>query len=191
MRVSQEEKDKSHARIVEAAARLLRERGIESTSVADVMSAAGMSHGGFYRHFPDKDGLVDAALHSAFEKFSSELEARLHQDSPQEAVAGYRAHYLSKGHMENSGLGCPVAALGGEVARGLSALKTAFGSGVNRMVSLLGQGMRGKAQEQRDRAAREFAMMVGAIIIARASDPQTARAVLSACRKSPEDAGGS
>ena len=98
MRVSQEEKDKSHARIVEAAARLLRERGIESTSVADVMGAAGMSHGGFYRHFPDKDGLVDAALHSAFEEFSSESGGALHQDSPEEAVAGYRAHYLSKGH---------------------------------------------------------------------------------------------
>ena len=183
MRVTQQEKDKSHARIVEAAARLLRERGIESTSVADVMGAAGMSHGGFYRHFADKDGLVDAALNSAFAEFSSELEARLLRDDPEKAVSGYRAHYLSRGHADHPGLGCPVAALGGEAARGFGALKTAFGAGVNRMISLLGRGQRGTPQERRERAAREFAMLVGAMVIARASDPRTARMVLAACRK--------
>jgi TetR/AcrR family transcriptional repressor of nem operon len=186
MRVSQKEKDKSHARILAAAARLLRERGIETTSVADVMGAAGMSHGGFYRHFADKDGLVDAALASAFEEFSSELETRLEKgDQPEKAVGDYRTQYLSKDHANNPGLGCPVAALGGEVARGLSALKTAFGAGVNRMLGLLSRGQPGTARERRDRAARDFAMMVGAIVIARASDPQTARTVLAACRKRP------
>ena len=83
-------------------------------------------------------------------------------------------------------MGCPVAALGGEVARGLGAFKTAFGAGVNRMLTLLGRGQRGTAHERRERAAREFAMMVGAVVIARASDPQTARAVLAACRKDTE-----
>jgi len=66
MRVSREEMEKSHARIVAGAARLLRERGIENTSVADVMNDAGLTHGGFYRHFKTKDDLLIAALDKAF-----------------------------------------------------------------------------------------------------------------------------
>ena len=61
-RVSAAEKQKSHERILDAAARLIRERGIEATSVADVMKAAGLTHGGFYKHFPSKRALVAEAF---------------------------------------------------------------------------------------------------------------------------------
>ena len=63
-RMSEAEKQKSHRRILDAAARLFRERGIEATSVADVMKAAGMTHGGFYRHFDSKEDLVSAPSNS-------------------------------------------------------------------------------------------------------------------------------
>ena len=58
MRMSQEEKEKSHERIIVSAARLLRERGVEGASVNDVMSDAGLTHGGFYKHFDTKDALL-------------------------------------------------------------------------------------------------------------------------------------
>src|ERR1700678_1236271 len=67
MRVSREEKDAGHERIVTEASRLLRRRGVEATGVADVMTAAGRTHGGFYRHFPNKQALVAAAVDVAFE----------------------------------------------------------------------------------------------------------------------------
>jgi TetR/AcrR family transcriptional repressor of nem operon len=182
MRVSRDEKDKTHARIVEGAARLLRERGLEAASVADVMREAGLTNGGFYRHFETKDELLKAALEAAFEECYLALESRFEKETPAAAAAGYRAHYLSDAHRDNPGYGCPVAALGGDVARATEALKKAFGTGVNRIITALAAGMRGGQREKRDRAARELAMLAGATMIARASDPETARAVLAACR---------
>jgi TetR/AcrR family transcriptional repressor of nem operon len=182
MRVSQDEKDRSHRRIVAAAARLVRERGLESTSVADVMSEAGLTHGGFYRHFDTKDSLSAAALQSAFGQIQSELASRLETTEPGAAVAGFHAHYLSEGHVSNPGIGCPIAALAGEVGRASETLKTAFGCGVNRLITQLAMGMPGSESKRRAKATRELAMLAGAVMIARASDPETARAVLSACR---------
>ena len=91
MRVSQEEMERSHGRIVDGAACLMRERGIESTSVADVMSEAGLTHGGFYRHFSNKDALLVAALEAAFEQLAAALESRFDKYEPEAAVADYHA----------------------------------------------------------------------------------------------------
>ena len=195
MRVSREEKARSHARIVAAAARLVRERGIENAGVADVMREAGLTHGGFYRHFDDKDALVAAALELAFDEILARLGAPPADDAPAngaaandaaQAGADFRAFYLSEGHLERPGLGCPVAALGGEVARGPAALRTAFGAGVRRMIAALARGTPGTTPDARARASRELAMLVGALMIARASDPVTAREVLAACRADDE-----
>src|SRR5262249_34851834 len=86
MRMSQDEKDKSHGRIVASASRLLRERGLAGASVDDVMKAAGMTHGGFYKHFDNKEALVEAAMDAAFAEFTDALE----RGDPQQAVAAYR-----------------------------------------------------------------------------------------------------
>ena len=78
-RMSEAEKQRSHSRIVDAAARLFRKRGIEATSVADVMKAAGMTHGGFYRHFASKADLVAAAFQHAVDDVVAKVEQA---DSP-------------------------------------------------------------------------------------------------------------
>ena len=188
MRVSKEEMGKSHQRIVEGAARLIRERGIEGASVADVMAAAGLTQGGFYRHFETKEALVDEAFRAAFEESVSLLESRLEKQEPEAAIAEYRDRYLSQGHLRNPGMGCPLAALGADVGRGISALKSSFGASVNRVIAALAKGIRGSSEEKSANAARELAMLVGAVVIARASDPKTAQAVLSACRISSNKA---
>ncbi len=185
MRVSQQEKDRSRQRIVENAARLGRERGIERTGVADIMTQAGLTHGGFYRHFDTKDGVIQSALQAAFDQVMSELKSHTENQRPEQALAGFRAFYLSKAHVDHPGLGCPMAALAGEVARGPDALKTAFGAGVAAMAEKLGQSMPGKQQARRAAALRELAMLAGALAIARASDEATGRAVLEACRQAP------
>lgn len=192
MRVPQEQMDRNHDRILEGASRLFRERGIENTRVADVMSSAGLTHGGFYRHFDDKETLVLAALQSAFDQIASMLETRADRGDPKAATAAFREHYLSKGHLDNPGQGCPVAALAGDVARGDNGLKAMFGAGVNRLVAALSRGRSVTStatdDERRAAATRELATMAGAIMIARASDPETARRVLAACRSaSPSD----
>jgi TetR/AcrR family transcriptional repressor of nem operon len=183
MRVSKAEMEKSHERIVANAARLVRKRGIEQTSVADVMHEAGLTHGGFYRHFKTKDELVRAAMESAFEEVIGVIETRFERDEPEAAILGFEEHYLSKGHVQHPEMGCPVAALGADVGREPGGAKKAFGEGVKRLIDALAKGMRGTKQERRQQAARELAMLAGAVIIARASDGETANAVLAACRR--------
>ncbi len=181
MRVSQEEKDKSTTRIVASAARLFRERGLEGASVSDVMKDAGMTHGGFYKHFDSKDALLKTALESAFAAFTTALQG----DDAEEAFAAFRALYLSREHMSHPGFGCPVAALGTELARGSASIKAAFGTGVRRMVDAISRSRKGSAQARRTAAFREFSMLVGAMVIARASDRELADEVLAACGGEP------
>ena len=183
MRVSQAEKDRSHARIVETAARLIRERGPETTSVSDVMSGAGLTHGGFYRHFETKDALVAEAIRATFDGITGALEERTAAVGAKDAAQDYLAHYLSDEHLANPGLGCPVPTLGGEVARAPDALKAEFGASFNRSLTALARGAPGEGKAARAAATRALAMRVGAILIARASDPATAREVLEACRQ--------
>ena len=175
MRMSQAEKDKSHARIVTSASRLLRERGVDGTSVSDVMSEAGLTHGGFYKHFANKEALMESALDAAFATFSAKLDG-----NQPDAATAYRELYLSDGHVRNPGRGCPVAAVGQDVGRGSKQLKTAFGRGVDHIVDALAETMDGSAEARRAAAFQQFSMLVGAVVIARASDPQTAEEVLSA-----------
>lgn len=183
MRVSRQEKDRSHKRIVEGAARLFRKRGIETTSVGDAMTEAGLTHGGFYRHFETKEALVAAAIRSAFEEIADAIDAEAEKRTPRAAVAEYLAHYLSDGHVQHPELGCPAAALGGDVARGSDDLKREFGAGFNRVIAAIAKGCRGSEREKRDAAIREIAVRAGAVMLARASDPETAQAVLAACRR--------
>ena len=116
-RMSAAEKQKSHERILDAAARLFRERGIEATSVADVMKAAGLTHGGFYKHFPSKQALVAEAFRRAAEGLLSGAEAEAAPGRPARAEprARYVARYLSGEHVSDAGHGCPIAALGADL----------------------------------------------------------------------------
>lgn len=183
MRVSREEKDKTHQRVVKGAARLLRERGIATTSIADVMSKAGHTNGGFYRHFPNKEALVEEALLVAFEERIATLECEIAEGQPAAAaIARYRENYLSSGHVRNPGLGCPMPALAAEIGRSSGALKAAFAEGVARTIAVFKKGKSGSPSAKQAQATREMATMVGALILARASDPETAESILSACR---------
>jgi TetR/AcrR family transcriptional repressor of nem operon len=180
MRMSQADKERSHERIVASAARLFRERGLAGTSVGDVMTEAGMTHGGFYKHFESKDALVASAIEAAFAGFITALEA----GDAQDAYARYRALYLSEDHRTHPQIGCPVATLAQDISRSSEDLRDSFGSSVRRLLDAIAKNMRGPMTTKRSAAIREFSMMVGAIVIARASDNQTAAEVLAACRGS-------
>ena len=185
MRMSQEEKTKSHARIVTSAARLFRERGLGGASVIDVMTDAGMTHGGFYKHFDNKDALIERALESAFDEFVKNFDANLTESE----IAASRARYLSREHMAQPGRGCPVAALGSEIARESNTLKAAFGAGVRRVIKAIAVSRAGSPAARRKAAIREFSMLVGAIVIARSTDSELADQVLAACKEETKNVG--
>ena len=185
MRMSRDEKDRSHARIVASASKLVRQHGVAGASVNDVMNDAGLTHGGFYKHFESKDDLLAAALDYAFDEISEMLGPELRTNEAETRSAGFQSFYLSDGHVASPGIGCPIPALSGDIARGTSALRERFGAGVRRVIGLLARGASGSARARRVRATRDLAMLAGAVMIARASDPDTAREVLAACRERP------
>jgi TetR/AcrR family transcriptional repressor of nem operon len=178
MRVSNEEKERSRQRILAAAGRLFRERGIEGASVGDIMGAAGMTHGGFYRHFAGKEDLLAAAISEAFAAFARPLA-----EAPSgEAAQAFRDRYLSQAHRAAPGEGCPAAALGADVARASPALRAAFGAGVAQVAGgLAGDG----GTEARQGALRDLSLMVGAMVLARACPDDLAAEILAACAARP------
>jgi TetR/AcrR family transcriptional repressor of nem operon len=168
MRMSAEAKDQSRARILQAAGQMFRDRGIDGASVNDIMRAAGMTHGGFYRHFQGKDDLLAAALAEAFARFAPQAGS-----DPQ----AFRARYLSADHVANAGQGCPAAALGAEVARAAPEVRAAFGAGLETVITGLAPDNR---PESRAAALRDLSTMLGAVILARATGGQMADEILTA-----------
>jgi len=182
MRVSQTEMDKSHQRIVDGASHLMRKHGIESTSVNDVMKKAGLTHGGFYRHFDSKEDLVSAALDRAFDEVIRVIEECYCTLGVQKGAHRYYEHYLSEEHLKHPELGCPIAALSIDVGRSTQPVKKSFSQGFNRAIEKLAQSGDKTEDENRAEVIRKISMLAGAIIIARACDGETAQAVMDACK---------
>ena len=116
MRITKETAAANRERVLEAAARLFREKGVDGIAVAELMQAAGLTHGGFYGHFDSKAHLAEQACSAGLEKSKQKWET-LAQASPEGALTEIARSYLSKRHRDDPGNGCVFAALGGEVAR--------------------------------------------------------------------------
>ncbi len=175
MRKSREEAAETRKRIVRAAAREFREKGIVATGLADLMKAAGLTHGGFYKHFASKDQLVAEATVAAMDSILEELAAHPTVNS---AVAAY----LSTRHRDNPASGCPLAALGGELARSDKKARAAATAGFVRLVDILA----GKARtaDVRQRALVAAATMIGAVTMSRVvRDPKLSAEILGAAEK--------
>ena len=108
---TRQQKEESRKAIVRSAAKLFREKGFDRVTVADVMDGAGLTHGGFPRHFASKEDLVTAALSDLFE--SNAREPMM----PATDLSGFLSAYLRSEHRDAAGTGCPFAALGPEMAR--------------------------------------------------------------------------
>lgn len=183
MRVNRQVRDDNHERIVDGASRLLRERGIPGTSVVDVMQEAGLTHGGFYRHFANKDVLVTAAIDAAFDALLGELESA----PSAAALRELQSRYLDDGHIRAVAAGCPMPALAVDVSRASPAVKEAFAKQVERVLRLFAADVSHTADADADagagaHGAPRLAMLVGAVVLARACDEATAQRLLRACR---------
>lgn len=165
MRMSKADSDKSKGRIVESAAKLFRERGFEKVSVAEIMRDAGMTHGGFYRHFSSKEELMEEACCLAFEQ--SRLAMK---DMGLEKAL---KNYLSMSHVQNCSDGCVVAALGSDISRQGAGLQAKFTQGIERQIAAFTNLLDGDSNTscaQRKQAIILYASMLGALQLARAVD---------------------
>ncbi|WP_225100295.1 TetR/AcrR family transcriptional regulator [Streptomyces sp. CoH27] len=183
-RVSKAQTELNYRRILEVTAARIREAGVDKVSVPEVMAAAGLTHGGFYRHFASKDDLVARATAVAFAQREEEYQAAVDGHSQglgadgetrrEETYRAYLEGYVSEFHRDNPGTGCPAAALAFDAAhveRDTSDLKGAYVDGVRRMVDNLEKlATDGKdVAQDRQRALVDLATMVGAITLARAT----------------------
>jgi TetR/AcrR family transcriptional repressor of nem operon len=125
-----------------------------------------MTHGGFYRHFADKDALVAEALaSSAEERASARRKAELND------LATYAAAYLSPEHRERRAEGCMFAALGSEIVRGPDGARHAMTEAMCNLIETHSETAAGRNVQERRRAAlASWSAMVGALTLSRLSD---------------------
>ena len=177
-------KEDTHEHILDAAARAIRREGYAGVRVADVMKEAGLTHGGFYAHFPSRDALLVEALARAGRE-SAATVAKAAEARRGKGVSAFRSFvetYLGERHLASTETGCPVAALGCEMPRQSKAVREASAERVDRLIAAVRATLPGAP---RAAAAVVTGTLVGTLQLARAlGDNDEGRAVLAAVRKS-------
>jgi TetR/AcrR family transcriptional regulator, transcriptional repressor for nem operon len=177
-------RDKTKAAIVRVARRLFNRFGFDGVSVNQIMAEAGLTHGGFYRHFESKSELYAEAMQCFFTDpgwdiawEGVEIDRTAADIGPQIIRA-----YLSRQHFEDIDNSCPMVALPSDVARAGEDAKRAYETVFKAMVELLQRGSRGDQHPDRTVALSIAALCVGGMVIARASEGRTfADEVRDAC----------
>src|SRR4051812_29078487 len=174
MRVTKEQMAEHRHRILDAAGRLFREKGFAAVTLAEVMQAAGLTHGGFYGHFKSKDDLIAQTL----------AHLRPAGDPGAADLAGYAANYLDGRHRDDCAGGCPVAALASDTIRQSPEARAAMTEGLRQQIDRLTTLAPGQsAAEKRAAAIAGWSAMVGGLILARLSDDAAlSEEVLAAAR---------
>lgn len=182
---SRDEKTRSHERIVDVAARRIREAGTDTPGVVEIMKTAGLSHGGFYKHFGSRDDLIVEAAERSFADGSQRIDETI--QGAADPLTALVNGYLSAEHRDAPGSGCGVAALSGEAARADKRIRHAYTAQVHGYIDRLQALLppTGSAAEDRQHAAAAVSTLVGALLLARAVDqPALADEILSTARAS-------
>jgi TetR/AcrR family transcriptional repressor of nem operon len=186
MRYSEDHKQATHAKVLKAASRVIRENGPDRIAVAGIMAEVGLTHGGFYAHFASKDDLLVEAIGQMFVEARDNFEALTTNLPPREALTSYLDFYLSTSHRDRRDRGCPLPALAADLPRLPAESRESYGRGV---AGLTGQISRlleacGRPSPQ-NLASSVLSEMVGAVALARAvSDRTQSDTILSAARES-------
>jgi len=180
MRTTREQTAQTRVRIIETAARLYREHGINGIGVADLMKEAGLTHGGFYKHFESKEALIAEACTTALETTRMELARKAELASNEEAIASLVHAYLSRAHSDHPGQGCAIAALGAEAARGEAASKEVMAQGVDELLALINKQLRRSgAKDDAGTAHGVLSSLIGGLLLSRLMDsPAKSKTVL-------------
>ena len=181
MKITKAQAQANREHVVETASRLFRERGYDGIGVADLMAAAGFTHGGFYKQFGSKADLMAESAACGIAQTAA-LSAGV--DAPE-----FVQYYLSREHRDTRATGCTMAALGGDAARQPEAVRATFAAGIESLLAVLCP--EGTASDDVDagRARAQsldiLAHAVGAIVMSRAcpDDSPLADEILAVCRE--------
>lgn len=180
MKVTKAQAQANRAHIVETASTLFRERGYDGVGVADLMAAAGFTHGGFYKHFGSKTDLMAEAAACGLER-SAQTVASV-------GAADFIQHYVSRTHRDTPGDGCTMAALCADAARQPESVKAAFAAGIERQLATLAcqeePPVEGAGNEARARRIALMAQAIGAVVLSRSCPDEAPLAdeILEVCR---------
>ncbi|MCV3209824.1 TetR/AcrR family transcriptional regulator [Mesorhizobium sp. YC-39] len=185
MRKSKEETAETRKRIVAAASEEFRRGGIDGTGLADLMGAAGLTHGGFYKHFGSKEQVVEESLALAIGSMLERIKGTMAASPGDGGLRAAIADYLSVEYRDNVAGGCPFVALGSEMARGGDAVRNVATTGFLEMTeTIAGQLEDLLPEDARNEALVMLSTMIGAATIARfVSDPDLSETVLRQARE--------
>ena len=184
MRYSAEHKESVRARIVAAAAGSLRASGLTGVGIPALMKRVGLTHGGFYAHFDDRDELVAEAVKCAAQQTSERVF--VNTTNKDEMLAAY----LSSEHVAHPEHGCVLAALGADAFRQAPSVKRQFAEVARGFLRHVAEKLPRPRREDKsaptDEALRLASQMVGAVILSRlVEDGPLARRILAAARQAP------
>jgi len=193
LKVTKEKAAENRAALVEAAARLFRERGIDGVGVAEISKKAGLTHGALYAQFPSKEALAAEAFASAFKGGLEQITAD--RDGRSITLTDCLDWYLSADHRDNLATGCPMSASASEVGRQDKVVSDRFTEGFEQLVALMERGLGASPvkTENRERALAMMAAMIGGVAASRAvakADPKLSNQILQAVRRTVGELGG-
>lgn len=180
MRYEREHKTRTRDRIVRNAARKFRAEGLSGPGVASVMKASGLTVGGFYKHFRNRDELLTEAIARGFAESNANIRSALEHVPPEHKWKELVRLYLSIEHCDHPDTGCPVAALAPEMARAKLSVRKRIASLMKEWVDIMPGGT---AREREQNLYLIYGAMAGAMSIARIlTDPTDKQKLLASAR---------
>jgi TetR/AcrR family transcriptional repressor of nem operon len=168
MRYKPQHKAEVHQKIVKDASRRIRSEGLTGAAVSSVMRDTGLTHGGFYKHFENKDELVLESLSAAFQEIIDRLTHAAEAARPGMAWKAIVKTYLSPEHCEQAGSWCPLTALAPELTRTDGEMKGRIFQELRKYKDRMLPLMPGRRTVDKERAFFViFSTMIGTIEIAR------------------------
>jgi TetR/AcrR family transcriptional regulator, transcriptional repressor for nem operon len=191
MGYSKAQKNRTHKRIVAIASKRFRENGLARFGIAELMKEAGLTVGGFYKHFDSREDLVAEAVNSAFGGWKRRVDDAT-SGGPSVSYEKLIDDYLSEAHRDNPGTGCAFSALAPEIARSDKRTRALTSEQVRNDIQLIAALLPGKHQRTaRSRAILTFSALVGAMSLARAvSDKALSREILKTVAELLRKSGG-
>ena len=181
MRVSRIQAEQNRQTVIDVASQLFREHGFDGIGLKDLMKAAGLTHGAFYKQFASKEDLAAQASKRALESASHRWAAAA-AANPQDPLGAVISFYLSMGHRAERMDGCPIVALGSDAARQGADVKASFEAGIRQHLEMLGPWIGSvKGKKSRAKAMAILSTMIGAVLLSRAvNDEQLSKQFLRA-----------
>jgi TetR/AcrR family transcriptional regulator, transcriptional repressor for nem operon len=186
MRYRTDHKEATRAKVLSEAGKAIRKEGPHRISVASIMKRAGLTHGGFYAHFPSREAMLVAAIQQMFDAGRDRWVRETLDRTPAEGLAAFIDWYFSKVHRDSRESGCAIAALASDLPRLTPPCQAVYAEGARRMIrnisTVLVELKRPDAEELAISAAAE---MVGALSLARVeTDAKRSDAILATARAS-------